>query len=79
MIFFHLLSAEPGDFSSVSLALMFDSESSRMCVLISLASDNLLEPVEVLEAVLTSDDPDVTLTPKLANILILDANGMLTK
>ena len=58
---------------------MFDSESSRMCVLIPLTSDNLLErPVEMLEAVLTSDDPDVTLAPKLANISILDTNGMLT-
>lgn len=73
------MSAEPDDFSSVSLALIFDSESSRMCVLIPLASDNLLEPVEVLEAVLTSDDPDVLLAPKVANISILDANGMLIK
>ena len=77
MIFFHLLFAEPGDFSSVSLALTFDSESSRMCILIPLVPDNLLEPVEVFETVLTSDDPDVTLTPEVANISILDTNGML--
>jgi hypothetical protein len=30
----------------------------------------------MFEAVLTSDNPDVTLVPELANISILDTNGM---
>ncbi len=72
----YLLFTEPDDFSAVSSALMFDSEANRMCVLIPLISDNILEPIEMFEAVLTSDDPDVTLAPEVANISILDTNGM---
>ena len=55
---------------------MFDSDNDRMCVSIPLLSDNLLEQTEAFEAVLTSDDPDVTLTPEVAAISILDTNGM---
>ena len=47
-----------------------------MCVLIPLLLDTLLEQTEAFEAVLTSDDPYVTLTPEIATISILDTNGI---
>ena len=70
------LFAEPDDFTTVRSPLMFDSESNIMCVVIPLSRDDLLEQAETFEAVLSSEDLYVILTPDVAAITILDTNGM---
>ena len=68
----------PEDYESVSSELTFDPMRSRACILVALQDDDLLESVEEIGVSLTTEEDQVTLSPDVAVIAIMDTDGMLT-
>ena len=66
--------AEP-DYQTLSIQLTFTPSMIVMCRNITILNDVFYEDPENLTVVLTTVDPDVTLTPDEGTITILDEDG----
>ena len=68
----NIFSADPVDYTTVSVDLTFSADSSRICQDIPIEDDDILEGTENLFADLTTSDPDVILDPNETEILIFE-------
>ena len=75
-----VFSVAPGDFQSLMDQLTFNSGSGlqRDCATITVGSDTILEDDESFSVVLTTTDPDVTISPNTAVVTITDDDSKLT-
>ena len=75
-----VFSVAPGDFQSLMDQLTFNSGSGlqRDCATITVGSDTILEDDESFSVVLTTTDPDVTISPNTAVVTITDDGSKLT-
>ena len=63
------------DFSNISLDLTFSPSSTTQTVMVPILNDAVPEDMlEYFSVVLMSTDPAVSLSPKIANITIVDDN-----
>ena len=67
-----VFSVVPGDFQSLMDQLTFNSGSGlqRDCATITVGSDTILEDDESFSVVLTTTDPDVTISPNTAVVTL---------
>ena len=66
------LSIGSQDYNVTRANLTFDEETSIGCVDIPIVNDNISEDPEIFQIVLTSDDPDVSITQPMSDVTIVD-------
>jgi hypothetical protein len=70
------LTTAPGDYSEVTVQLSFDATTNRSCESIPIEDDDDFEPPENFTVIISSPDPDVTVTPDTSTVVIDDNDGM---
>ena len=65
-------SARSSDFTPLTVELVFDNTTTRLCFNLSIEDDGLYEFDEVINIVLSTDDPNVQLDPGFAEVTIAD-------
>ncbi len=68
----------PGDYSPLSVMLLFNAGTTRACANLITETDEVVEGLETLELRLTTDDSAVILDPDTSNVEIVDINSELT-
>ncbi len=68
----------PGDYSPLSVMLLFNAGTARACANLITETDEVVEGLETLELRLTTDDSAVILDPDTSNVEIVDINSELT-
>ena len=63
------------DYSFQQMTLTFSKDNTRQCFDVYILDDDLNEPEEILFVILTTDDPQVTLSSDKTTITILDNDG----
>ena len=69
--------AAGSDFTQAIVPLVFGPTTSEMCRNINISEDRILEGVEDFSLQLTTADPAVILSPRTANVTIIDMDGKL--
>ncbi len=66
----------PADYTAVTVPLVFDSTTSRVCVNISTLDDSIYEDSEVFDVNVDTGDPNVIVAPDTGEITIRDVDGI---
>ena len=54
------------------MTFIFSKDNTRMCFNVDILNDNVNEPEKIFQVVLTTGDPQITLSPDTAVIIIID-------
>ena len=63
------------DYDTTSVELLFNAANSRACAQIPIEDDNLDEDPETFDVTLVTTDPDISLAPDQAMVIINDNDG----
>ena len=68
------------DYTVVTIQLVFDStnDDQMLCINIPIINDTICEDIEVINILMTTTDPDVTISTPATTVTIIDDDGGLS-
>ena len=71
----YLISIDGKEYSFQQITFTFSKDNTRQCFNVSILDDDINEPEKTFLVMLTTGDPQVTLSPDTATITIIDDEG----